>query len=148
MPRMFRCAVLAAALIVGVCLRADTDVDAELQYQLGSVLLDDSRYREAVEAFERAAKTDDAALVMRARKGKFRAALRIAAFGIAQETAETLYAQPNVDAEGIALYGDALWASGRFDDADVAYRRAVERTPGSAPALSWTARTLSTGRRR
>jgi predicted aspartyl protease/Flp pilus assembly protein TadD len=144
MPRMFRCAVLAAALIVGVCLHADTDVDAELQYQLGSVLLDDSRYREAVEAFERAEKTDDAALVMRARKGKIRAALRIAEFGVAQEAAESLYAQANVDAEGIALYGDALWASGRFDDADGAYRRAVEKTPGSARALYGRARTLAT----
>ena len=144
MRRMFPCAVLAAALIVGVCLRAETDADAELQYQLGSVLLNDSRYREAVEAFERATKTDDASLVMRARKGKIRAALRIAEFGIAHETAESLYAQPDVDAEGIALYGDALWASGRFDDADGAYQRAVERTPGSARALYGRARTLAT----
>jgi predicted aspartyl protease len=144
MPRTFRCAVLAATLIVGVCLHGETDADADLQYQLGSVLLDDSRYREAVEAFERATKTDDAALVMRARKGKIRAALRIAEFAIAQETAESLYAQPNVDAEGIALYGDALWASGRFDDADAAYRRAVDKTPGSARALYGRARTLAT----
>ena len=144
MPRKFRCAVLAAALIVGVCLRAETDADAELQYQLGSVLLDSSRYREAVAAFESATKSDDAALVMRARKGKIRAALRIAEFGIAQETAEALHAQPNVDAEGIALYGDALWASGRFDDADGAYWRAVEKTPGSARALYGRARTLAT----
>src|SRR6185503_12536499 len=114
MPRMFRCAVLAAALIVGVCLHADTDVDAELQYQLGSVLLDDSRYREAIQAFENAAKSGDAALVTRAHKGKVRAALRIAEFGMALETAEALNVQPNPDADGIALYGDALWAFGRF----------------------------------
>src|SRR5262245_33379839 len=102
MRRMFRCALLATALIGGVCLRAATDADAELQYQLGAVLLDDSRYREAMDAFDRAAQTKDAALVMRARKGKIRAALRIAEFGVARETAETLYAQPDVDAEGIA----------------------------------------------
>jgi predicted aspartyl protease len=141
---MFRCAVLAAALIVGVCLHADTDVDAELQYQLGSVLLDDSRYREAIQAFDSAAKSSDAALVMRARKGKVRAALRIAEFGLARETAEALNIQPNVDAEGIALYGDALWAFGRFDDADAAYLRAVDKTPGSARGLFGRARTLAT----
>jgi len=70
MPPMFRCAVLAAALIGGVCLRAATDADGELQYQLGTVLLDDSRYREAMDAFDRAAQSTDAPLVMRARKGK------------------------------------------------------------------------------
>ena len=144
MRRMFRCAVLATALIGGVCLRAATDADAELQYQLGTVLLDDSRYREAMDAFDRAVQSKDAPLVMRARKGKIRAALRIAEFGIARETAETLHAQPDVDAEGIALYGDALWASGWFDTADAAYQRALAKTPGSARALYGRARTLAT----
>lgn len=144
MRRTFRCAVLATSLIAGVCLSAATDADAELQYQLGVILLDDSRYREAMAAFDRAAETKDPGLVMRARKGKIRAALRIAEFGVAHETAQTLHAQPDVDAEGIAFYGDALWASGWFDDADAAYQRALAKTPGSARALYGRARTLAT----
>jgi Flp pilus assembly protein TadD len=144
MRRVFRCAGVAAALIIGVCLRAETDVDAELQYQLGSVLFDETRYREAVEAFDLASRANDTELVTRARKGKIRAALRIAEFGVAQEAAETLYAQPDVDAESVALYGDALWASGRFDDADAAYQRALQKTPGASRALLGRARSLAT----
>jgi len=144
MRRVFRCAGIAAALIVGVGLHAATDVDSELQYQLGSVLLDQTRYREAIDAFERASQSADAELAMQARKGKVRAALRIAEFGIASEAATALRAQPDVDAEGIALYGDALWASGRFDDADTAYQQSLQRTPGSSRALFGRARSLGT----
>jgi Flp pilus assembly protein TadD/predicted aspartyl protease len=144
MRRVFRCAGLSAALILGVCLQAATDVDAELQYQLGSVLADQSRYREAVAAFDRAAQSADAELVLRARKGKVRAALRIAEFAVASEAAAALRAHPDVDAEGIALYGDALWASGGFDEADTAYQQALQKTPGSARALFGRARSLGT----
>ena len=144
MRRVFRCAGVAAALIVGVCLHAATDVDAELQYQLGSVFLDQTRYREAVEAFDRASRSADEQLAMRARKGKVRAALRIAEFGIASEAAAALRALPNIDAEGIALYGDALWASGGFDEADTAYQQALQKTPGAARALFGRARSLAT----
>ena len=125
-------------------LRADTGADAELQYQVGTLLFEQSRYREAAEAFDRAAGAGDAALATRARKGKVRAALRIAEFAAARETAELLYARPDVDAEGISLYGDALWASGRFDDADAAYQRASQRTPESPRALFGRARSLAT----
>jgi len=144
MRRVVRCAGIAAALIVGVCLRAATDVDAELQYQLGSVLVDQTRYREAIEAFDRASQSADSQLAMQARKGKVRAALRIAEFGMASEAATALRALPNVDAEGIALYGDSLWASGRFDEADTAYQQSLQKTPGSSRALFGRARSLAT----
>ncbi|MGH9236772.1 MAG: retroviral-like aspartic protease family protein [Vicinamibacterales bacterium] len=139
-------AALIAALVLAATfvLRADTGADAELQYQVGTLLFEQSRYREAAEAFDRAAQAGDAALATRARKGKVRAALRIAEFAAARETAELLYARPDVDAEGISLYGDALWASGRFDDADAAYQRASQRTPESPRALFGRARSLGT----
>ena len=86
----------------------------------------------------------DTALATRARKGKVRSALRVAEFAVAREAAESLQASPDADAEGIALYGDALWASGRFDDADAAYLRALQKTPGSARALFGRARSLVT----
>ncbi len=136
--------VLSAALVLvpTFVLRAETDADAALQYQLGSLLFEEMRYSDAVEAFDRAMQASDTALAMRARKGKVRSALRVAEFVVAREAAESLQDGPNVDAEGIALYGDALWASGRFDDADAAYLRALQKTPGSARALFGRARTL------
>ena len=142
----FRYAGFVAAVIITATLgaRAATDVDAELQFQIGSLLFEETRYREAVEAFDRAMHTDDPALALRARKSKIRSALRIAEFPLAREEAETLRSQPDVDADGLALYGDALWAYGLFDDADAAYTRAVQKTPDSARALFGRARTLAT----
>ena len=72
-------AALIAALVLAATfvLRADTGADAELQYQLGTLLFEQSRYRESLEAFDRAIQASDAALATRARKGKIRATIRI-----------------------------------------------------------------------
>ena len=69
-------AVVLAALVLTstFVLRADTSADAELQYQLGTLLFEENRYGEAVDAFARAMRSDDASLATRARKGKVRAA--------------------------------------------------------------------------
>ena len=135
----------ATALLLGTTLaiRADVSADAEIQFQLGSLLFEETRYREALEAFDRAAQTDDAALAVRARKGKIRSALRIAQFGIARAEAETLRTQAPDDAEAMSMYGDALWAFGLFDDADKAYSAAIAREPGASRARFGRARTLA-----
>jgi tetratricopeptide (TPR) repeat protein len=139
-------AALSAALVLAAtfALRADTGADAELQYQLGSLLFEESRYAEALVAFDRAMSATDAALATRARRGKVRAALRVGEFALARETAESLHTDPTAGAEGIALYGDALWASGRFDAADAAYIRATRASAESARATYGRARTLAT----
>ena len=136
-------AVVLAALVLTstFVLRADTSADAELQYQLGTLLFEENRYGEAVDAFDRAMRSDDASLATRARKGKVRAALRIADFAVAREAAEPLKSQP--DGDSMAIYGDALWASGRFEEADDAYARAVEMAPGSSRAQYGRARVLA-----
>jgi tetratricopeptide (TPR) repeat protein len=140
-----RAAVIAALVLAATfVLRADTGADAELQYQLGSLLFEQTRYREAMEAFDRAMQAPDAALATRARKGKVRAALRIAEFSLARETAESLQSLSDLDAEGISLYGDALWSTGRFDDADAAYVRASQKSPDSPRVLFGRARSLAT----
>ena len=122
-------------------MRAETAADAELQYQLGSSFFNDSRYPEAVEAFDRAMQAEDGALAARARQGKVRAALRMAAFDVAREAAEPLRTLP--DADSVATYGDALWASGRFEEADAAYQQALTIAPASARAQYGRARSLA-----
>jgi tetratricopeptide (TPR) repeat protein len=136
---------VTAALLIGatLALRADVDADADLQYQLGSLLFEETRYREALDAFDRATRTDDPALAVRARKGKVRTALRLAEFGVARSEAETLRQQVPADGEVLTLYGDALWSHGLFDDADEAYREAVARDPESARARFGRARSLA-----
>jgi Flp pilus assembly protein TadD len=145
MRKSLRFVSVAAALVVAgtLALRADVNADADLQYQLGSFLFEETRYREALDAFDRATRADEPALAMRARKGKVRAALRIAEFGIARTEAETLRADPLADAEALSMYGDALWAFGLFDDADRAYLEAQQREPGSSRAQFGRARTFA-----
>jgi predicted aspartyl protease len=150
MPRAFRfgfaCVLIVVAALV-VRTKAAVDADADLQFQLGTLLFDETRYWEAMQAFDRATHTDDAALAIRARKGKIRTALRVAEFSDARKEAEMLRVQAPRDAEAVALYGDALWSCGLFDEADNQYREALAITPGSARAHFGSARSLSTRNR-
>jgi hypothetical protein len=145
MRMSLRFLTVTAALVLGttLALRADVDGDADLQFQLGSLLFEETRYREALDAFDRATNSEDPALAVRARKGKVRTALRIAEFTVARTEAETLRAQAPGDAEALSLYGDALWAFGLFDAADQAYAQALARDPQSPRARFGRARTLA-----
>jgi len=150
MSRTFRRALTAAAIVAActLAMRADTARgDAELQFQLANLLLDETRYREAIQAYDKAIESGVPAMVGRARKGKVRAALRIAEFGLARQEAERLHADGAPDAEGLTLYGDALWSSGLFDESDRAYRDALGLEPDSSRARFGVARSLATRNR-
>jgi Flp pilus assembly protein TadD/predicted aspartyl protease len=116
--------------------------DPSAQYQLATELYESARYREALGAFEQVAQTGDEGLVVRARKGKVRSALRIAEFEMAWREADLLNQREAADAEAQTLFGDALWASGRFDEAEAAYTEALDEG-GSSRARFGLARSLA-----
>ncbi|NOT27538.1 MAG: tetratricopeptide repeat protein [Acidobacteria bacterium] len=118
--------------------------DPATQIQIGNEAFEAARYQEAIDAYNRAIESSDPALVMRARKGKVRTALRVAEFELARVEAETLTAGPNSDAESQTLLGDALWGNGLFDEADRTYRAALEQEPESSRARFGLARSLAT----
>ena len=64
-----RARVIALALLVGATLavRGAADSDADLQLQLATLLFDETRYQEALQAFDQAAQTADPLLAVRAR---------------------------------------------------------------------------------
>src|SRR5258705_1200838 len=141
--------VLPAAAVVActLVLRADDQItvgDAELQFQLGNLLSDETRYREALDAFDKAIHTDDPALQLRARGGKVKTALRIAEFDLAQKEAELLRASAPNDPEVLSLYADSLWSAGLFDEADDVYRQALLINAESSRARFGIARSLAT----
>ena len=68
----------------------------------------------------------------------------MAEFDLARREAETLMATAPADPEAQTLYGDALWATGLFDEADTAYRAALAGAPGSSRARFGVARSLAT----
>ena len=137
-------AALAACTIVGRAAPQSSADDAQIQFQLATELTGENRYLEALDAFDLAMRTDDAALVARARKAKVRAALRIARFDVALRDGERLSAAAVDDPEAKTLYGDALWAKGLFDEADTQYRLALAEAPESSRARFGLARSLAT----
>ncbi len=141
---------LTAAALVAACtlaLRAQgplANSDAELQFQLATLLSDETRYPEALEAFEKATRAEDRALALRARKGKVRVELTMAQYAAARQSAESIRRDAPDDPEGLTLQGDTLWAVGLFDEAEVVYREAIGRNPESSRARFGMARSLAT----
>jgi predicted aspartyl protease len=149
MPRSLRfpsavALILAGFMVVTTRAGAITNTDAELQYQLATLLFEETRYWEALQAFDRAAEAPDQALALRALKGKVRTQLRVAEFVPARAAAEKVRAAAPRDPEALALYADSLWASGLFDEADVVYRDALSLAPASARARFGIARSQAT----
>ena len=149
MTRRTLCFVLcAAALVAGtLVIHADDKItagNAELQFQLGNLLTEETRFREALDAYDRALQTDDRDLQVRARAGKVKTALRIAEFDLAQKEGELLRASAPSDPEALSLYADSLWSGGLFDEADDVYRLALSMNKESSRARFGLARSLAT----
>jgi tetratricopeptide (TPR) repeat protein len=143
-----RFAVAVSALVAAVCLVARVDgapqsESVEIQLQLGDVLYGEGRYRESLEAFQNAVKIAPPDRLRRARGGLIQSALRVADFEAARQEAEHLIKENPRAAESIALYGDALWASGLFELAETKYQEALATTPELARGLHGMARALA-----
>ena len=76
-------------------------------------------------------------------KDRVRGALRIAEFEAARREADLLAARAPADAEALALHGDALWATGLFDEAERSYAQALTADPESARGRYGAARSLA-----
>lgn len=145
-----RVAGVAAAVVAVVMLaqfrlsgQTPSPGDAHLQYQLATLLWDEARYVEALEAYQRATRTDDRDLLIRARIGVVRASLVTGRFDDAQAEGERLLAEAPTDHEAITAHADAVWSAGLFDEAEAAFRRVLQRVPDSARARHGLARALA-----
>jgi tetratricopeptide (TPR) repeat protein len=116
---------------------------AEIQRQLGDEFLAEGRYQDALEAFQHAlpiAGPDDLRAV---RSGLVQSALRVAEFDLARTEAEKLVAASPKSPEAVALYADALWASGLFEEAEIRYRDTLAVAPDLARGHHGLARALA-----
>ena len=147
-PGFPRSAVVLAFLGVAAAsfvIRADNTPQsqaADVQVQIGTMLNAEGRYIEALEAFQNALKTTDTSVLRTARSGVIVNALRVAEFDLARREAETLVKIAPRDSSALALYGDALWASGLFEEAEARYREALAISPELARGLHGSARSL------
>ena len=146
--RGFRFVAATAALVIAVSFvtRADDTAQsqsAEIQLQLGGMFFAEGKYQESLEAYRNALKVALPDQMRQARSGVIQASLRVAEFETAREEAEQLIKADPRGAESLALYADALWASGLFEQSEVKYREALAVTPGLARGLHGVARSLA-----
>ena len=141
-PRFALVAVaLVTALVSGVHGR---DVnDASLQFQLGTLLFEETRYREALEAFRKAITADSKTISMQARIGIVKSALRLGEFIEAQKEANALKLQDPRSADVIAIHADALWSAGLFDEAHQEFKDSLALVPDLSRGHHGLARALA-----
>jgi len=127
--------VAAASILVAAAtfvIHADATPSSqasEIQLQLGNLLYSEGRYGEALDAFQNALKQAAPEQRQAARTGVIQMALRTAEFDLARREADTLiHAHPH-SADALALYGDSLWSSGLFAEAEARYREALSIEP-------------------
>ena len=123
----------AVALVVAASFVIHADVSqsqsVEIQLQLADLLFGEGRYIESFQAYRTATKTASSDLMRQARSGLIVSALRTAEFETARQEAEKLLQASPKSPEALALYGDALWASGLFEQAEGRYREALTIVP-------------------
>jgi tetratricopeptide (TPR) repeat protein len=144
----FRLVAATAALVTAVSFvtRADgtsQSQSAEIQLQLGGIYFSEGKYQEALDAYQNAVAAASSDQMRQARSGVIRAALRVAEFEVAREEGEKLIQGSPHTPESLALYGDALWASGLFEEAESRYHEALGDTPALARGLHGMARALA-----
>jgi Flp pilus assembly protein TadD/predicted aspartyl protease len=144
--RFHLAAASAIVAVASLVIRADatpTSQAAEIQLQLGNLLSAEGRYSEALEAFKNALEAGVPDSARRARVGVISSALRVAEFDLARREAEQLAQSDPRGPDAMSLYGDALWASGLFEDAEDKYRDALARVPDLARGHHGMAKSLA-----
>ena len=132
---------------------ASTDTrTAPIMLQLGDLLFSEGKYSEARKAYEVAQDTEDDSIRRSGIMGMIRTSLRLGDFTPAMATARELRENVPDDALVQAIYGDALWASGLFEEAVGARLRRDPRVragPGAGTSRARTdaGRDESAGRR-
>jgi len=139
--------VAISALVAGATLAIRADVTpptqaAEIQLQLGNLFFSEGRFPESLDAFQQALRTDDASRLREARSGVIQSALRLAEYDIARVQAEALLKSSPHNAEAVSLYGDSLWSSGLFEQAEAKYKDALSMVPDLARGRHGLARSF------
>ena len=136
-------ACLAALGFGAAGLLAADRVPASAHLQLAERLYAEARLPEALESYRQAVESDLPEVRLTATSGIVRTLIRMADFRQAQEAAANLETLAPDDPAAIALYGDALWSAGLFDEAEASYERALALDPNQAVARRGHAQALA-----
>jgi Flp pilus assembly protein TadD/predicted aspartyl protease len=142
-PLTFAAVVGAAIAFLSPGTLALSPEAAEVQVQMAKLLFADGRYIEAFDAFEQAKPSEDPRIHREALTGSVTTALRLGDFSHAYADVQVLMKSGVRDAEGISLYGDALWAVGLFEESEKRFQDAMALQPSHPRALHGMARGLA-----
>lgn len=134
---------LAVCVGLGPSLRARDDVAAEVDLQFADLLADESRCQDAIPVYQRARDSATGRARFRASIGVVMCLIRTAEFRLARDEAAKLTAALPSNAAALALYGDALWAVGLFDEAEAEYRQSASLSPRESRARNGLAKALA-----
>lgn len=125
---LFATVSLVGLLLVGA--RAFSgSADPLVQLQLGQLLYKQGQFLPAIQAFELAVASDDAAVRVPARAGLARATMRVGEFLRSRREAEALKQDAPQDSYALAVHGESMWAGGLFEEAESSYREAHALDP-------------------
>jgi Flp pilus assembly protein TadD len=116
---------------------------SEVQLRIGDLLFAEGRFSDSLDAYRNALKTAPPDATRRPRMGVIASALRVAEFGLARAEAEKLHQSDPKGPDATALYADALWSSGLFQEAESGYRDALAAAPELARGRHGVARSLA-----
>jgi len=114
-----------------------------VQLQLAKLLFTDGRFREAFDVFELVKTSEEPRLRRAGLTGSIRTALRLGDFTHAYADAQLLAKAAPKDADSLALYGDALWAAGLFEQSEQKFQDALTLQRDNPRALHGLARGLA-----
>jgi len=134
---------LVACSLLAPALRARDHSADDVRLQLADLLLREERFTEAIEVFEGVRTASTGRARWQATSGLVRALLQTGEFRRARtEAAGLAEAQPTSGA-ALAMYGDALWVGGLFEEAEGQYRVAATLAPAEGRARAGLARALA-----
>ncbi|HMJ84320.1 MAG TPA: hypothetical protein VK504_14170, partial [Vicinamibacterales bacterium] len=116
---------------------------SEVQLRIGDLLFAEGRFSDSLDAYRNSLKTAPPDGTRRPRMGVIASALRVAEFGLARLEAEKLHLSDPKGPDATALYADALWSSGLFQEAESGYRDALAAAPELARGRHGVARSLA-----
>jgi Flp pilus assembly protein TadD len=116
---------------------------SEVQLRIGDLLFAEGRFSDSLDAYRNALKTAPPDGTRRPRMGVIASALRVAEFGLARAEAEKLHQSDPKGPDATALYADALWSAGLFQEAESGYRDALAAAPELARGHHGVARSLA-----
>jgi tetratricopeptide (TPR) repeat protein len=138
----------ASAIVVAASLAIRADVTppsqaSEIQLQLADLLFSEGKFLDSLDAYRNALKTGPTDAARRSRMGVIASALRVAEFDLARAEGEKLYRADPKGPDSITLYGDALWSSGLFQEAENQYKDALAVAPELARGHHGMAKALA-----